>query len=205
MQIPFPYTRRQNPVPRDGCVHLDCLPPKGCFEITEVSEDSISFVVPGGYLDSGKNEVHSLPLRNGFVSFEHTEEKKTDIEGSEYNYEEISEMVVSTSRQLLNIHACATGKGVGKETIRSFVQIPFAPGEYELGANYPFTKNVYTSGDSGYSFGRLSVLNDSRILYLGDFCTIIDEMVEKKECINIVKGFDDETIEITIFATPKAF
>ena len=202
----FPIRAGRIPFSEMECVHLDCLPPTGCFEITDVTEDSVSFIVPGGYLDSGKNEVRTLPLRNGLATFEHTEEKKDSIEGDEFCYEVISEMVVSTSRQHLSIYASSEKKtDNGKEKVSSYVQFPFAPGEYKFSENYPFSKNINLSEEVGYSFGCLSVSEDNKILYLGELFTITDEMAEKKEPIRIVKELDDETITIIIFATPKAF
>ncbi|MGN0114061.1 MAG: hypothetical protein ACI396_01905 [Acutalibacteraceae bacterium] len=71
--------------------------------------------------------------------------------------------------------------------------LPYQVGCYDLGKEYPFCKNVWETGDSGFSFGHLSVDENGGIQYTGDYFSSPEE-----KPIEVSKVFCDETIEVNI-------
>ncbi|MBQ2988098.1 MAG: hypothetical protein IKM00_03005 [Clostridia bacterium] len=182
---------------------LGYAPAGGSFEITDVTDDSVSFVVNADSSASGKAEIHTLPLRNGAVMFHRREERRSTIEGDDFTYEVTHTLKLWTSERILNVYATVTReteKGKTQETVHKI--LPYAPGEYELGPEYPFSKNVYTSVDSGYYFGRLYVKDDMRIRYLDEDPrpALTGDIVKKYESMEFVRQFGHETVEIRIYA-----
>jgi hypothetical protein len=114
------------------CLLLDSLPPRGCFEITYADGEKFSFTVPGGYLDSGKNETHTIPCKNGIAFFSHSEKKKVEIEGDEFDYEAIDSIVISTAETLISIAVRQTDEN-GEETAKARTLLPYVPGTYGIG------------------------------------------------------------------------
>ena len=168
--------------------------PGGSFEITEVTKDTVSFVVDGRYLDSGKDEIHTLPLYNGVAVFHHVEECRGEIEGDSFYYDVSNTLKISTAKRILNIRA-RVRKGNSTNCDMTYKMLPYAPGAYELGDKYPFSKNVYTGPDTGYYFGRLYVGEDLSIRYLDE---------DPRPAVTPERGhvferkFGDETITISV-------
>ena len=61
-------------------------PSDSSFEIVDVTDDTVSFVVDCSYLDSGKDEIHTLPLKGGVTVFKKVEERRGEIEGDSFTY-----------------------------------------------------------------------------------------------------------------------
>ena len=170
--------------------------PGGSFEIVDVTDDTVSFVVDGSYLDSGKDEVHTLPLSNGAAVFKKVEERRDEIEGDSFTYEVSHILKVCTAKRILNIYAKVTKQTEnGEQSELTYKMLPYAPGDYDLGHVYPFSKNVYTGPDTGYSFRWLYIDDDMRIRCLDE---------DYRPAITADKGhlfvrkFGNETIAISI-------
>ena len=73
--------------------------------------------------------------------------------------------------------------------------VPYAPGSYDLGSEYPFSKNVYTGPDTGYSFRWLYVDGDMRIRYLDE--DYRPALISEKSHL-FVRRFGNETVEISV-------
>ena len=171
--------------------------PGGSFEIVEVTEDTVSFVVDGEYFDSGRDEIHTLPIRNGAVVFKRCEECSGCIEGDDFTYEVTSTFKVCTAKRVLHMYV-----DVLKETQEGtkwdeyYRMLPYAPGSYDLGDEYPFCKNVYTGPDTGYTFKWLHIDEDHRIRYLDK-----DYMpkVEGGSVLAFERRVGNETIKVCIY------
>lgn len=169
-------------------------PSESSFEITAVTDDTVSFVVDGRYLDSGKDEVHTMPLYNGVAVFRHIEKRRGEIEGDSFDYEVSDTLKICTAKRILNIRARVC-KGNSLACDMTYKMLPYAPGTYELGDKYPFSKNVYTGPDTGYYFGRIYVGKDLSIRYLDE---------DPRPAITPKRGhvferkFGDETIMISV-------
>lgn len=175
-------------------------PSDSSFEIVDVTDDTVSFVVDGSYLDSGKDEIHTLPLRGGVAIFKIVEECRGEIEGDSFTYEVSHIMKVCTSKRILNVYAKVTKQNEnGEKSELTYKMLPYAPGGYDLGKEYPFSKNVYTGPDTGYSFRWLYVDEDMRIRYLDE---------DYRPAVTVVKGlgfvrkFGNETITINVMEEP---
>ncbi len=44
--------------------------------------------------------------------------------------------------------------------------VPYLPGEYDFGYEYPFSKNIWLSVEKGYFFGRMTINEDYSIDYM---------------------------------------
>ena len=175
-------------------------PPGGSFEIVEVTEDTVSFVVDGSYLDSGKDEIHTLPLRGGAAVFKKVEERRGEIEGDSFTYEVSDILKVCTAKRILNIYAKVTRQTEhGEKSELTYKMLPYAPGDYDLGSEYPFSKNVYTGPDTGYSFRWLYVDGDMRIRYLDEDYR---PAITAEKGLGFVRKFGDETITINVREEP---
>ena len=175
-------------------------PSDSSFEIVDVTDDTVSFVVDGSYLDSGKDEVHTLPLRNGTAVFKKVEERRGEIEGDSFTYEVSHIMKVCTSKRILNVYARVTKQtDSGEKSELTYKMLPYAPGGYDLGNEYPFSKNVYTGPDTGYSFRWLYVDDDMRIRYLDEDYR---PAINAEKGLGFVRKFGNETITINVKEEP---
>ena len=175
-------------------------PPGGSFEIVDVTYDTVSFVVDSSYLDSGKNEIHTLPLRNGVAIFKHVEERRGEIEGDSFTYEVSDTLKLCTAKRILNVYSKVTRQTESGEQIgQSYKMLPYAPGSYDLGDEYPFSKNVYTGPDTGYSFRRLYIDDDMRIRYLDEDYR---PAITAERGHMFVRRFGNETIAVKITEEP---
>ena len=175
-------------------------PSDSSFEIVDVTDDTVSFVVDGSYLDSGKDEIHTLPLRGGVAIFKIVEERRDEIEGDSFTYEASHVMKVCTARRILNVYAKVTKQTEnGEKSELIYKMLPYAPGGYDLGDEYPFSKNVYTGPDTGYSFRWLYVDDDMRIRYLDEDYR---PAITAERGLGFVRKFGDETITINVMEEP---
>ena len=175
-------------------------PSDSSFEIVDVTEDAVSFVVGGSYLQSGKDEVHTLPLQGGAAVFKRVEERRGEIEGDSFTYEVSHIMKVCTARRILNVYAKVTKQTeTGEKSEFAYKMLPYAPGSYDLGGEYPFSKNVYTGPDTGYSFRWLYVDGDMRIRYLDEDYR---PAVTAETGHVFLRKFGNETIEISVKEEP---
>ena len=142
-------------------------PAGGSFEIVDVTEDTVSFVVDGSYFDSGKDEIHTIPLRGGVAVFKHTEERRDEIEGDTFYYDVSHTLKVCTAKRILNVYGSVRKENSHRREV-VYRMLPYVPGAYDLGEEYPFSKNVYTGPDTGYSFRWLYINDDMSIRYLDE-------------------------------------
>ena len=105
-----------------------------------------------------------------------------------------------TAKRILNVCAKVTRQTEnGRQSELIYKMLPYAPGGYDLGKEYPFSKNVYTGPDTGYSFRWLYVDGDMRIRYIDeDYRSAVTP--EKGHLF--VREFGNETIEISVNEEP---
>lgn len=70
----------------------------GKFEITAVTDDSVSFVVPGEYFADKLPQIHTLSLAGEKKVFEHIEEGWATIYETVHDYETLHRITVSTEK-----------------------------------------------------------------------------------------------------------
>ena len=70
----------------------------GKFEITAVTDDSVSFVVPGEYFADKLPQIHTLSLAGEKKVFEHIEEGWATIYETVHDYETLHRITVSTDK-----------------------------------------------------------------------------------------------------------
>lgn len=70
----------------------------GKFEITAVTDDSVSFVVPGEYFADKLPQIHTLSLAGEKKVFEHIEEGWATIYETVHDYETVHRITVSTEK-----------------------------------------------------------------------------------------------------------
>ena len=70
----------------------------GKFEITAVTDDSVSFVVPGEYFADKLPQIHTLSLAGEKKVFEHIEEGWATIYETVHDYETLHRITVSTGK-----------------------------------------------------------------------------------------------------------
>ena len=98
----------------------------------------------------------------------------------------------------LSVCATVTRQTAQGETRSEVCQIlPYTPGEYDLGKEYPFSKNVYTGPDSGYSFRWLYVKEDLSLRYLDEDPRPALGMGESHVFCRL---FGNETVTVTVKA-----
>lgn len=60
----------------------------------------------------------------------------------------------------------ASIKYPNKTIDRAKEAVPYLPGEYDFGYEYPFSKNIWLSMEKGYFFGRMTINEDYSIDYM---------------------------------------
>ena len=109
-------------------------------------------------------------------------------------------MKVCTSKRILNVYAKVTKQTEnGEISEMTYKMLPYAPGGYDLGEEYPFSKNVYTGPDTGYSFRWLYVDDDMRIRYLDEDYR---PAITAEKGLGFVREFGNETITINVGEEP---
>lgn len=141
------------------CLGRDALPPDGGFEITEVTEDTFTFVVDPEFSGKGEREIHTLPIREGVGVFRHAEKRSESIEGDTFTYTREKMLVVKTAKQVMRLEATYGDDG------KAWAQAPYAPGTHKIVCEYPFTLDGI---DGGYDFGHITVGEDMGVRYLDD-------------------------------------
>ncbi len=139
------------------CIGNDALPPNGGFEITEVTEDTFTFVVDPEFSSKGERETHTLPIRDGVGVFRRAEKRRESIEGDSFTYTWEKMLVVKTARQVMRLEAIYGDDG------EAWAQAPYVPGEHKIVCDYPFTLD---GSDGGYDFGHITVGEDMGVRYL---------------------------------------
>ena len=83
------------------------------------------------------------PLRGSVAIFKKVEERRDEIEGDSFTYEVSDILKVCTSKRILNVYAKVTKQTEnGEKSKLTYKMLPYAPGDYDLGNEYPFSKNV---------------------------------------------------------------
>ena len=111
-----------------------------------------------------------------------------------------SPLDLCAAKRILNVCAKVTRQTEnGRQSELIYKMLPYAPGGYDLGKEYPFSKNVYTGPDTGYSFRWLYVDDDMRIRYIDED---YHSAVTPEKGHLFVREFGNETIEISVNEEP---
>lgn len=95
----YRFPVRVGVIPFDDMVMLEATEgAAGEFEITAVTDDSVSFVVPGEYFADKLPQIHTLSLAGEKKVFEHIEEGWATIYETVHDYETLHRITVSTEK-----------------------------------------------------------------------------------------------------------
>lgn len=161
------------------------------FEITEVTEDTFSFVVPATFCQNGEPAVSTLSIKEGVGVYQHGKLERESIDGDSFTDEHIHKMVVKTAKKTLQLE---TYYGGGRSV---WAQVPYVPGEHTVVCGYPY------SGTGDPAIGHVFIGEDMGVRYLddGQVYYFTEEMVKNFIPHRFTRKIGDDEIVIKMRLT----